>query len=230
MISVCIATYNGEKYLREQLDSILPQLAESDEVVISDDGSTDGTIDLIRSLNDPRIKIVSNSGRKGYVGNFENALKHTTGDYIFLSDQDDIWHPNKVTTCMDLLKNHLAVNHNSLLVNSEGKSLGKDFFTIHKSSGGFWQTLLRNSYSGCCMAFRKELLRYALPFPPSIASHDIWLGLLAEKHGNPIFLSEPLLYYRRHESNTSTTAEKSKIPFAKQLQYRLYMFMYSLIR
>ena len=95
MISVCIATYNGEKYLREQLDSILPQLAESDEVIVSDDGSTDGTIDLITSLNDPRIKIVSNSGRKGYVGNFENALKHTTGDYIFLSDQDDIWYPNK---------------------------------------------------------------------------------------------------------------------------------------
>ena len=92
MISVCMATYNGEKYLREQVGSILTQLGENDELVVSDDGSTDSTIDILKSYNDPRIKIFINTGRHGVNSNFENALRHADGDYIFLSDQDDKCH------------------------------------------------------------------------------------------------------------------------------------------
>lgn len=230
MISVCMATYNGETYLRAQLESILMQLGDDDEIVISDDGSTDKTIEIINSYKDSRIKIFVNKGRHGFVGNFENALCHAMGDYIFLSDQDDIWMPKKIETCVNVLKDHIALNHNSLLVDSSAKSMGIDFFSVHHSSGGYFQTLWRNSYSGCCMAFRKDLLRYALPFPKKIASHDIWLGLVAEKHGRPVFLPQPLLYYRRHGLNASSTAEKSKLSLAKQLKYRFYMLMYSLIR
>jgi len=229
MISVCIATYNGARYLREQLDSILPQIGEVDEVIISDDGSTDETIEIINSYSDGRIKLLHNNNR-GFVHNFENALKNTKGDYIFLCDQDDIWLPNKVQVCVETLGKHIAVNHNSLLVDSEGKQLGVDFFSQNHSAGGYWRTLWRNSYSGCCMAFRRELLEYAMPFPPKIASHDIWLGLIAEKHGNPIFLQQPLLYYRRHGHNASSTAEKSELTFMQQLNYRLYMFLFSIIR
>ena len=94
-ISVCLATYNGEKYIKEQLDSILPQLSANDEIIISDDNSTDDTINIIRSLNDERIKIYVNK-TKGIVKNFENALNNASGDIIFLSDQDDVWKNDKV--------------------------------------------------------------------------------------------------------------------------------------
>lgn len=95
MISVCMATYNGEKYIKEQIDSILKQLGSDDELVISDDGSSDGTIDIILGYHDPRIHLYKGSFHSPAF-NFENALKNATGDFIFLSDQDDIWYDNKV--------------------------------------------------------------------------------------------------------------------------------------
>ena len=103
MISVCIATYNGEKYIREQLDSILPQLGLDDEVIISDDSSTDNTLKIIEEYNDCRIKIFSNNKFYSPILNFENALKKAQGDFIFLSDQDDIWKSNKVEVVMKYL-------------------------------------------------------------------------------------------------------------------------------
>ncbi|MCD8291094.1 MAG: glycosyltransferase, partial [Prevotella sp.] len=95
-VSVCIATYNGEKYIEEQIRSILSQLSDNDEVIISDDGSHDQTLSLIQSIGDKRIKIFQNEGRHGFKYNFENTLKKVQGDYIFLCDQDDVWLPNKV--------------------------------------------------------------------------------------------------------------------------------------
>lgn len=229
MISVCMATYNGAVYIKEQLESILSQIGPEDEIVISDDGSTDATLDVVAALNEPRIQVFANTNH-GYVHNFENAISHAKGDYIFLSDQDDIWHPNKVKRCLEVLQEYWMLNHNSELVNQDAVSMGKDFFSLHHSSGGYWQTLWRNSYSGCCMAFRREVLDYALPFPPRVAAHDIWLGLIAEKHGRCCFLNEKLVYYRRHEHNASTTSEPTKFSLWKQLQYRLYMFVNSLQR
>ena len=96
MISVCIATYNGEKYIKQQLLSILKQIKVNDEIIISDDHSTDKTFNIIKSFNDTRIKFFLNNKGKGYTRNFENALEKAHGDIIFLSDQDDIWIDNKV--------------------------------------------------------------------------------------------------------------------------------------
>ena len=112
MISVCMATYNGEKYIREQVESILCQLGPEDEIVISDDGSKDHTIQMVDSL-DKRIKVFLNEGKHGVVPNFENALKHSSGDYIFFSDQDDIWSPDKVERCLHALEDSDLVVHNS---------------------------------------------------------------------------------------------------------------------
>ena len=229
MISVCIATYNGERYIKEQLDSILEQLGEEDEVILSDDGSKDKTLEIVEAYQDPRIRIFHNQ-QHGFVGNFENAIRQAKGDYIFLSDQDDVWFPNKVSRCVELLQDHIVVNHNSMITDGDGKDMGYDFFSIHHSKGGFWQTIWRNSYSGCCMAFRKELLNTALPFPKHIASHDIWLGLIAEKKGRSCFLKEPLVYYRRHGHNASSTASKSQLSLWKQLKYRSYMLINSIKR
>ena len=113
MVSVCIATYNGVNYIREQLVSILCQLSSHDEIIISDDGSTDNTIDVLESIRDLRIKIIYNKGRHGVVPNFENALRNSTGDFIFFADQDDIWDEHKVARCMTALKDADLVVHNA---------------------------------------------------------------------------------------------------------------------
>ena len=97
MVSVCMATYNGGKYIKEQIDSILGQLSNNDELIISDDNSTDDTVDIINRISDSRVRLFFNK-QKGYTNNFENALKQVRGDIIFLSDQDDIWMDNKVNT------------------------------------------------------------------------------------------------------------------------------------
>lgn len=230
MISVCMATYNGESYIEEQISSILPQLSSNDELIISDDGSKDNTIDIIKKINDNRIKIHINEGRHGYVHNFGNALSKAKGDYIFLSDQDDIWMPNKIEKCCSQLKEHIIVNHNSMLVDKFGNSLGVDFYSIVKPKSGYWQTIWQNRYCGANMAFRKELLNYALPFPGNTPAHDIWIALIAEKHGKTIFDDTCLIKYRRHSNNTSSCTEKSKLSLKRKIEYRLILFWNSLFR
>ena len=126
MISVCMATYNGEKYIKEQLDSILSQLESDDELLISDDGSTDNTISIIQSYNDSRIHILNHVPNSSYSGhekvssNFENALKNAHGDYIFLSDQDDIWCKDKVKKCVNEMQSSLFVVHNMKIIDENG--------------------------------------------------------------------------------------------------------------
>ena len=164
MVSVCIATYNGAKYLKEQLESILCQLTESDEVVVSDDGSCDGTVELIRNYKDSRIHFFPNERRKGIVGNFENALLNASGEYIFLADQDDVWFPRKVQLCLKGLESNDLVLHDAVVVDSELNVLHDSFFTLRNVRRGLWRNLYMNGYIGCCMAFRKEFLKYLLPF------------------------------------------------------------------
>lgn len=227
MISICIATYNGQKYIKEQLKSILCQLGEEDEIIISDDGSKDNTLEIIESFQDNRIKIYINKDNHGVVPNFENALKRTKGNYIFFSDQDDIWTPNKISICKEALQNNNLVIHNSLIMDDRGNISDIDFFKLRNSGKGYWKNLYKNSFVGSCMAFRKDLLPYILPFPKHILWHDMWIGLIAEKKGNTVFIPDILLYYRRHGNNASATAEKSSFSFLFQLKYRLQMLYYT---
>ena len=101
MISVCIASYNGGTFIHQQLSSILYQIGENDEVIVSDDGSTDNTVSVIKSFHDKRIRIIDGPGQASPVMNFENVLNAAKGDYIFMADQDDVWLDGKVTICMD---------------------------------------------------------------------------------------------------------------------------------
>jgi len=231
-ISVCIATYNGEKYIREQLQSILQQLSANDEVIISDDHSTDGTLDVIRSLTDPRIRIFLNEARHGVVPNFENALRHASGDVIFLSDQDDIWAEHKVKVCLSALKDCDLVVHNLRLIDKNGKPTRGDFdyFKFRHSAPGFWRNLWRNAYMGSCMAFRRSVLEKSIPFPLHILWHDLWIGLVAAKYGKTKFIDEKLLQYRRHDENASSTSEKSKSSLLFRLYYRIAILGYFLYR
>ena len=221
MISVCIATHNGEKYIKQQLDSILCQLGDYDEVIISDDGSTDGTIFVIESLHDNRIVIlnykqqyVSKYPHEYVCRNFQNALMHAKGDYIFLSDQDDIWMPNKVEVCMKDLENCDCVLHDFMHID-ETCAIVKP---LHYA-GSFRPNnyLLRHGiHYGCAMAFRRNVLDYALPFPKHLMLHDHWIGILSEIFGRFYFEEQPLIKYRVHRQNTS----QRKNPLSFKISYR----------
>mgnify|MGYP002597725427 FL=1 len=129
-ISVCIATYNGEKYIKEQINSILPQLKNCDEIIISDDHSSDKTLDVIFQINDSRIQVYLNDKEKGYTSNFENALSKATGSIIFLADQDDIWKSNKVEVLQKSLEDSDLVVSDAEVVNGDLDVISPSFFVL----------------------------------------------------------------------------------------------------
>jgi glycosyltransferase involved in cell wall biosynthesis len=205
-LSICIATYNGEKYIKAQLESILSQIGETDEVIISDDCSTDNTVIIIESFKDERIVILKNNKKfKNYNFNFENALKNASGDFVFLSDQDDIWVENKVKRFLEVF-NETKVNliiSDCFVVDAQLNMLSQSFFKIRNSSKGFFKNFYKNSYLGCSMAFDRKVLKCSLPFPMETSSHDTWIGLIGEIVGKTYFLNEPLMFFRRHGANYS---------------------------
>lgn len=200
MNSICIATYNGEKYIKQQLISILSQINIDDEVVVSDDGSTDNTIDEINSLNDKRIKII-HGGFRHFKWNFANALSAAKGEYIFLSDQDDVWVNGKYQSCLEYLKDYDLICHNSKVVNQDLEPIIHSFFDYYNSGKGIIKNSIKNTYFGACMAFNRRILDAALPLPKTMEiGHDIWIGLVAEAIGKVLFVDTPYLLYRRHET------------------------------
>lgn len=222
MISVCIATYNGAAYIRQQIASILPQLSEGDEIVVSDDGSTDATLAEVRALGSPLVRIVEGPRKGSPVLNFENALSHAKGDYLFLCDQDDVWEPHKVSVMMAALREVSCVVSDCTVVDARLRQLSPSFYSVVRKHEGRWYNLLvRNCYLGCCMAFRREVLERALPFPPSVAMHDIWLGNVAAFFFTLRFIPDRLMSYRRHGANASTTSDPSSHTLAQKLAIRL---------
>ena len=228
-ISVCIATYNGEKYLKEQFDSILSQLSDEDEIIISDDSSTDKTLAIIDSYHDKRIRVFPNQKFHSPIFNFENALKHARGDYIFLSDQDDVWECDKVKIILPYLSRYSLVVSNCSIMDKDGILIREAYFNDNMQKGGVLRNIVHNNYLGCCMAFRKEVLRVALPFPAKIAMHDIWLGLCASAFFSTIFIPDKLIRYRRHGNNASDTAGTSSLPWLYRINYRIY-FLSQLVK
>lgn len=220
MVSVCMATKNGSAYLREQIDSILIQLKATDELVISDDASCDDTIQIITSYGDPRIRLLKQETSKGVATNFEHALKACLGDYVFLADQDDVWNKSKISTMILSLKTHDLVICDCQITDDSLRLTQPSFFVNNGSRKGFIKNLFRNSYIGCCMAFRRTVLERALPFPKDIPIHDFWIGLTAELYFSIKFIPDALVYHRRHESNASTTGSLSRLSIFKRLDYR----------
>ena len=212
-ISVALAYYQGGRYIKEQLNSILKQLGGKDEVIISVDSAEDGSIGLLRSYaqGDSRIHLVRGPG-KGVVKNFEHAIKRCRGEVIFLSDQDDIWAPDKVEKVMDAFRDPelLCVVHDARIVNSKG-GISEDYtmFDWRKSGPGLAKNFVKNSYVGCCMAFRRKLVGRICPIPRSMYMHDFWIGMAAEMSGKVLFMPECLLYYRRHDDNITDMSHGS---------------------
>lgn len=219
-ISICMPTYNGSKYIREQLSSILSQLDIQDEIIISDDSSTDDTLQVIRSFQDERIKILEGNKFASPIYNLENALLHSSGEVIFLADQDDVWLDDKVKICMTYLQQFDLVLTDCAVVDEALDVIRPSFFDLNESRKGVIPNLLRNSYLGCCMAFRKKVLLLALPFPPRLPMHDIWLGFIGDAFFRTTLIRQPLLLYRRHDANESSTSNISPYGMLQKLNFR----------
>lgn len=228
MISVCLTTYNGGKFLKQQLDSILCQLGSEDEIIISDDGSTDNTLQIIENFLDNRIKLLHHHPKSGKykfsltTENFQNALQYAKGDYIFFADQDDIWCENKVRECIKLLqKGYDLVLHDAEIIDENNNVIINSYFRINNSKTGILRNIKNNSYLGCCMVINNNFLNKILPFPNIPIPHDIWIGILYEYFGKIIFTDQKLLSYRRHGGNVSPSGEKSKNSIIFKLKYRI---------
>ena len=219
MISVCLATFNGENYIKEQLDSILSQLNPDDEIIISDDGSTDNTLSIVGSYSDPRISIYKNSF-KNVVLNFEFAINKAKGKYIFLSDQDDIWHKDKVKTYMRAFMD----NPNLILLLSDLQIIDKDGLFIDRIffkngfKNNFLNNIIANNFIGCAMAFSNSVKSNVLPFPKNIAMHDWWIGTCCTFFGEIGFINEKLNFYRRHDNNVTKDEGENLM---KKLKWRI---------
>jgi glycosyltransferase involved in cell wall biosynthesis len=203
-ISVVVATYNGEAFLREQLDSILNQTLAPREIIIVDDCSTDGTLGILyeyASINSS-IKIISNEINLGYIRNFEKGMMLATGDLIALSDQDDIWVPAKLELLYKNIDEHLIIYSNSELIDENGVSLHKKMSDI-KNQIGYDNCLMYTIGAwapGHTFLFKKELVDRCIPFP-SLVTHDFWLGFVATCNSPIKYLPETLVLYRQHTFN-----------------------------
>lgn len=213
LISVALATYNGEPYLRAQLDSIFSQSYSEVEVVAVDDGSSDGTLAILREYaRTHRLRVVQNDHNLGFVRNFEKTLSLCTGDFIALADQDDIWYPDKLERLRPLLDKSLLVYSDADLIDEGGRALGtrlRDLYGGLRFVRGSHPRsfLLGECVSGNTMAFRAELRELALPIPDGVPYHDIWISFIASAIGSIDFVDAPLLQYRRHSE--SVTVDQS---------------------
>jgi glycosyltransferase involved in cell wall biosynthesis len=210
-----MATFNGARYVEQQVASILGQLGEGDELVVSDDGSSDGTVAIVRAFADPRVRLLDGSFRSP-LRNFEHAIRHARGDVVVLSDQDDVWLDNKLELVRELFAGEPA---RPLLVVLDAEVVDEDGATVYPSvldkmgaGPGLLRNLWTNRYLGCCMAFSRDLLEVALPFPPGVDMHDIWLGQLCERVGTTSFVRVVTMRYRRH-AGTATGFDIRFDPF-----------------
>ena len=232
-LSVCMATHDGERFLRQQLDSIVPQLGPDDELVVSDDSSTDGTLAIVKAYHDPRIRLVHRAGHPDPVRNFELALRHAAGAVIVLSDQDDVWLDNKLAVVRRQFDRrsgaaHLLMLDGQIVAEDGSTELASSIIRATNAGPGLVKNIYDNTYRGCCLAFNRPLLDVALPFPGRLPMHDMWLGLLAEMFGTVAFVRQPTIRHRRHAMNASPLALRLDVP--RQLSRRYQLLRCLLVR
>lgn len=219
--SIAMAVYNGEKYLREQIDSILAMMAQNDELVISYDKSNDDTLDIVKEYvsKDKRIHCFANECKAGVSGNFTNAAKHCRGKYVFFSDQDDYWYGDKISKVVGLFQKSKAdlVIHDGFLGDVDLKKSEKTLFQINKASVNPIKNFYKGRFLGCCMAFNKEALNYILPFPDITNDfpHDIFATILVGIKGKIELIDECFIIHRIHENNATPHSRNSVLKVIK---------------
>jgi hypothetical protein len=174
-------------------------------------------------MDDPRLRLLNGPGR-GLNRNIEFLLGRAQGDFIFLADQDDVWLPSKVAVMLGALRQGTdVVMSDCLVVDRYLQQLQPSYFALVKSRPGLVRNILKNSYLGCCMAMRRELLPFVLPFPKPPPAHDWWIGLTAEIYGTVRFIETPLLMYRRHGSNASSASGQSSASVSDRVFRRIQL-------
>lgn len=221
MISIALASYNGEKYIREQLDSILSQTIQDFEVVVCDDASTDNTWSILEEYaeKDSRFRIYKNKENLGFKKNFEKAISLCKGNYIALSDQDDVWKDNHLKILFDNINTYYIVCGNSEIVDENGKSTGRtlrsnmsfDVIDLPDTLKPYRLLYFASPYQGSAMLIRKDFFSKALPIPDNALSHDAWFASLATFYGGIKYIDETVLHYRRHDNNVSGISKKKTL-------------------
>ena len=209
-ISVCMTTYNGAAYLGDQLRSILEQLRVGDEVVVVDDASQDNSLNILRNFFDARVRVYRNARNLGVMVSFEKAMRLANGDILFLSDQDDLWLPGKVYKILEAFSSNpeiTLVASDAKVIDETGCVVADSFFAQRgRFSAGVVHNLLKNKFLGCTLAFRKSMLSRFLPIPKDVPMHDMWFGLINAFYGKTVYISQPLIAYRRHGKNLSPSS------------------------
>jgi len=217
LVSVALATYNGERYLRRQLDSIVGQTYRNIEIVVSDDCSSDGTVALLDEYRRTHgITCRVNERNVGFVRNFERALSDCKGDFIALSDQDDIWLADKVETLVREIGSHSLVYTDAFLINGNDEILPGSLMEVSGvrpvSGNCFEYFVCNNCVTGCTAMFRKNLLETAIPIPEGETYHDWWLAVVASRRDGVLYYPGKLTQYRQHGSNYTGANVKARLP------------------
>lgn len=210
MISIALATYNGEKFIEAQIKSILEQSYQDFEIIICDDCSTDNTFSIIKNQKDLRIKYFQNKKNIGFKKNFEKIIKKCSGEYIAFCDQDDVWLPNHLQDLITNINDNLLIGGNANIVNHKLEeqnitmlnSLGVEI--LPKNSEEWFKFLLfTNIFQGTACLAKTDFVKSLLPFPETIKYHDHWLAINAAINNKICYIDKPLLKYRQHTSNVT---------------------------
>ena len=196
--SIVLAAFNGEKYIYDQIVSLLAYLDDDDEIIVSDDGSSDGTRTVVAQVADLRVKLLPASPRVGYQKNFERAIASSSGSFIFFSDQDDICLPARFECSIKGLQTHCLVAGDVEVVDESLNTTAESYFAQRSiSSFSAISLFFRPKVIGATIAVRRDFLEYARPFPSQIP-HDQWLSILAALNGMLFVSRKPFIRYRRH--------------------------------
>lgn len=212
LISIALCVYNGERYLREQLDSILAQDGVRIEVVAVDDQSSDGSLALLQdyAARDPRIRVHENDTNLGHLRSFDRAMSLCTGPLIAPSDQDDIWHPQKLQRLLAALGDSDLAYCDSEYIDSDGNKLGRsisdDLDAMHAGRDPL-RFVFQNTVSGHALLVRREVFEASRPFP-DLLYHDWWLAMRAAAGHGVVYVDAPLVQFRRHDSACSPLGKK----------------------
>lgn len=237
MISVALASYNGEKYILEQIQSILEQSVSVDEIVIVDDCSKDDTVSILKQIKNTStipIHIYKNETNLGYKKNFYKALSYCKGDYIFLCDQDDCWLPNKVELMMTVINEHseiMTLSSSFDYMDGDGNILycqpipgmsNNNLYTKEVEKDAlvevtFDEYLTHNFFQGCSLLIKKEICQEVLNTPSFALPHDWLINLTASKRHGMYFLNIKTFFYRIHESNTIGVPLMNRTKFQRRM-------------
>lgn len=221
LISIALASYNGAKYIEQQIESILNQTIKEIEIVVSDDVSTDHTLEILENYHQKgNVRLLDNRKKLGVIKNFENALRHCIGQYVAFSDQDDVWLPQKMEKSLALLRSleNKYGAETPILIYTDAKVVDDNLATMSESYLGFKRLnpsnvalrhlIVENVPTGCTMLMNRPLANLVSTIPAEVTMHDVFVSLTAACFGKMAYLDEPTLLYRQHQNNVLGLADK----------------------